>query len=358
MFLFYALILIPALFSVLYYFYQEDIYRKISIASFFVILFFTLSLRHVTVGTDLRNYLNMFHTFGNLPWRTFLGAEGLKGEVGYRFLNKVLYSLTKDYQFFLTVVAFITLFPIAKLYFDESKSPLLTLVIFVSMSTFVMLFSGLRQAIAISIGVFALYFTRKKRFFEFLAMVALAFSFHHSALILLFIYPVYHLKLNRQSLFIVSPMAALVSVFNRPIFNFLLRFVGERYYDRYGQIREMNAYGMIVLFVLFTIFVFVVEDEDELTDLTKGLRNILILATFLQLFAPIHTVAMRFNYYFIIFIPLLIGNIVKESDKKAKGFATSGAVAINLFFVSYYYYQIGLGKLALNVLPYKFFWQY
>jgi hypothetical protein len=62
---------------------------------------------------------------------------------------------------------------------------------------------------------------------------------------------------------------------------------------------------MLILFLIFTVFAYLVPDESKLDPDTIGMRNFLLLAVAIQMFAPLHSLAMRMNYYYIVFIPLL-----------------------------------------------------
>ena len=76
----------------------------------------------------------------------------------------------------------------------------------------------------------------------------------------------------------------------------LARFSG---YD--ASITQTGAFTMLMLFVMFAVFAFLVPDDATLDAETIGLRNFLLLSIVLQMFAPLHTLAMRMNYYYIIF---------------------------------------------------------
>lgn len=61
-----------------------------------------------------------------------------------------------------------------------------------------------------------------------------------------------------------------------------------------------------------------VPQESKMDKDIIGLRNILFLSAFLQCFTLVNYWAMRMNYYFLIFLPILISKIpgcCKEQDK-------------------------------------------
>jgi hypothetical protein len=94
----------------------------------------------------------------------------------------------------------------------------------------------------------------------------------------------------------------------------------------------------------------------------NGLRNFLLMAVLLQCFAPVHTLAMRMNYYFIIFVPIIVPKIFKYAKDNIKDVAKIARGVIVGFFVAYYLYttyvscQTGIS--ALNTYPYVPFWDH
>ena len=235
--------------------------------------------------------------------------------------------------------------------------PSLTVMLFCMMSTFVMMFSGIRQMLAISLGFVAYEYVRQKRILPFLLTVLLAMSMHTSAFLLLFMYPLFHARITKNWLVAVVPAMALLFVFNESVFS-SLGFIIERYTKYDAEIASTGAYTMIILFILFTVFAFIIPDEKKLDRETIGLRNFLLMALALQMFAPLHTLAMRMNYYYIIFIPLLMPKIIEARSHRWKNVAIWGKNVMTAFFFVYFFMTLDGGLATLNVYPYHFFWEY
>jgi len=91
---------------------------------------------------------------------------------------------------------------------------------------------------------------------------------------------------------------------------------------------------------------------------TIGLRNILVVATILQMFTSVHTLAMRMNYYFIPFIPVIISKITAsgENEDDKNTVKTINTVLI-IFFIAYFFYYAENGVDTLQLFPYKAFWE-
>ena len=97
-------------------------------------------------------------------------------------------------------------------------------------------------------------------------------------------------------------------------------------------------------------------DEESM-----AIRNFLTMAVIIQCFSPLHSLAMRMNYYFILFIPLALGDAVKNAKEEYKDIAKWGEIVLCVFFTVYFivntYNSSKSGKSALDTIPYEFFWQ-
>ena len=353
---YYVMVAIPAILSLLFSGrtdkFSAEKKNKVVTWFFFAFVLFFLMLRHETVGADIKNYLNFFRQASSLSFKeifTFYEEEYL-----YYLLNKIISCFTKDKQILLSVIAIICVIPVARLY-SKSENAMLTIAIFLITSNFPMLFSGLRQAIAIAIVAISYKYIKEKKLLKFLLFVLVAFFFHKSALVALLLYPMYHANITKPKLFIFVPIIGFVFVFNKPIFDFMLQFLGE-YGESYSS-KETGAYMMIVLFALFLLFSYIVPDESKMDKETIGLRNIMVLALTMQVFALASPVAMRMNYYNIMLVPLLIPKIINrchDKNKKTYQYIGLGLIA---FFILYYFYKAYTGEDMLQIYPYRGFWE-
>lgn len=322
--------------------------KRDSINLFFVIYLLLLTMRSRAIGRDLTGYESIFLSLSKEPMELLFQSDL---EIGYVLLNKFISLFTSDFQWVIVVTAIITVVPIWYIYKKESEDAYITIALFTMLPTFAMSFSGLRQAIAISFGALAYEFTKNKKPLRFVITVAIAFLFHKSALILLLMYPLYWAKITKKWLVAVVPAMVAILALNRPIFAFLQKLISDFYTT---AARETNAYTMIVLFVLLAVFAFVIPDDKECGFDLIGLRNLLLLAIVIQMFVPLHTLAMRFNYYFIIFIPLLISKVVKYRSKRFNQVALLAKYVMIVFFVCYFFFNTS-SRNPLDIYPYKFF---
>lgn len=355
MFPFVILLLVPICIQHLVLGNKKINYEKkngIALAVFFVIFAVLVMLRHESIGNDTRNYIRTFEKYCDMHWG---GIAERTSELGFACFVKTVSLVTKTPQVFLAITALVTMAMIYPTYKRLNADPSLIIVIFSVMSTFVMTFSGIRQMLAVGIGFIAYEFTRRKKLIPFVIAVAIAMTFHVSAFMLAFMYPLYHVKITKKWLLFIVPVLVLMFVFNNQIFAVLGALL-EQYTQYDASITRTGAYTMIILFALFAVFAFLIPDEKRINRETIGLRNFLLFALVLQMFAPLHTIAMRMNYYYIIFIPLLLPQVIECRSERWKQVAVLGRHVMVLFFLAYFFVN-AYGGGNLNVFPYRFFWE-
>lgn len=351
--MFYLLVLVPI---ALQHITIKDVHyekkNRFALTLFFVMLTVLIMLRHESVGSDTHNYISIFKSYSLTDWNELFDVSA---EFGFAYYNKLISLVTDDPHVFFAITAVITISMIYPTYRRLCLDASLTIALFCTMSTFVMLFSGIRQMLAIGIGVRAYEYVRQKKLIPFMISVALAITIHTSAFMLLLLYPIYHWRITKKSLIAVIPALVALWVFNQPIFTALTSIM-EQYTKYNGTIKSTGAYTMLFLFIILAVFSFVIPGDTKPDDETIGLRNLLLLAIAIQMFAPLHTLAMRMNYYYIIFIPLLIPKIIDCRCERWEQIAVAGRHVMVVFFAVYFFISASNGG-GLRVFPYHFFWE-
>ena len=326
--------------------------NKRAITFFFCLLTILIMFRHENVGRDTSSYINYFRYYSGRDWQQLWREQG---ENGYIYFNKMISVFSKDPQIFLAAAALLVSIMIYPLYKRLCVDASLTIMLFATLSTFFMMFSGIRQMLAIGIGFVAYDFTRRKKVLFFLLSVFLATTFHTSAFMLYIMYPLYHARITKRWLYVVVPTLLICFAYNRQIFGYL-SLILERYTEYDTKIEETGAYTMLVLFGVFSVFSFLIPDEKKLDPETIGLRNFLLLGFVLQMFVPLHSLAMRMGYYYIVFIPLLLPKIIAARSRKWNQIAILARHVMVVFFLLYFFLNAA-GEGNLRVFPYHFYWE-
>lgn len=352
---YYILIFIPILIYLLGKIKRKN-GDKLSLIAFFTILILMLSLRSINCGIDLKMYSGFYKIFAMSSFEKAVSVAG-KGEILYYFLNKFVSLLGGDFQFFLFIVALLSITPIAVYYYKESENGLLTIALFLIVAPFSMFFSGLRQAIAMGIIIFAFRFIKNKKIVKYIVCVVIAMYFHKSASICLLLYPIYHAKITKNWLYIIFPIMLCIFIFNKQIFTFVLHYYNPIYEDSYGGVTSTGEYAILILLILFIIYCFIFPDKNKINEDFIGLRNFLIFSTIIQLFVPINYIVMRMNYYSLLFIPVLISKVSNIGYEKNKNIIKLSVIVMTTFFIIYFFYNGYKGDDILQIFPYIPFWK-
>lgn len=327
---------------------------KTVLTLFFTELLLLLILRDISCGIDLTSYQYYFVNISATPWK-YLRAWDL--ETGYVLYVKLISAFTDNYQVFLAITAIITTLPLMALYRKNDDNALLGILLFVNTDIFTMMFSGLRQAIAIAIGVLAYGAVKEKKTLRFLLLVIIASLFHKSAFVLILLYPLYNIKISsRYSIFALSGLF-VAFILRKRLFMLIGAVIIKFGIDYDATLTDTGAYTMIILFFIFYIFSLAIPDENKADKELQGLRNILMFAIVIQTFAPLNNTVMRVGYYFIAFVPILIPKVIKCAKEQLKDVARLANVVMCIFFAVYFFYNAYRGQDILHIYPYVPFWE-
>lgn len=311
-----------------------------TLTALIVILF--QGLRSFSVGTDLLSYIPSYSRIGrNIPFS--LTAKFMNYEIGYILLNKLIYILGFNERGFLIIVTIIIQAPIFYTMYKYSESPLLSVFSYFAFGNFIMTFSGLRQAISMSLCFVAYVFIKNKKPIWFILIVFLACCFHKSAMICFLLYPLYYIRVNKIAFpFILLGIVACF-IFRNQIFALLSKI----YYGAEKETQATGAYTMFIMYLLLYIIANVIKcDEDEY----KGLTNIMLVLVCVYSLASIHSFITRMAYpislYLTLLIPKIVSGIKLETEKDH--FVVYGLC--NLLCIACFMYFLG----GLNTLPFSF----
>lgn len=322
------------------------------LTTFFVCYLILLCLRDTAVGNDTQSYIKLyFQPFIHMTWKEVIAYK--PDELGFSLLVKLIATITTNEHLFVAIIAVISVVPVMMLYRNESKDAAVTCSFFLISLLFEFYFSGMRQCLALALTVPAYYMVKRKKIVRFILIAVLAITMHSSAVMILFLYPMYYAKVNRKTLWIVIPLMAAVYLNSSVIFSYLYNAFGGKYFEKYAiLVGNSNQYGLMFLFILLSIYSIVMMDENRASEDDIGLRNLLLLATVIQCFAPIHDIVSRMNYYYILFIPLAVSRVNACCKYRFYQISKVASFVMTVFFVFYFFFMKGD---QLHIMDYKFF---
>lgn len=318
------------------------------------ILIALVGLRHPSMGYDLGwkvnyGYLGSFQILASLDW----GVSDFQNyEVGYIFFNKLVSLFTNDAQAFLFICAACSILPFIYIIYKESKDIQTSFILLFGSPVFTMMFSGLRQALAIGILTLSIRFIKEKRIIPFVILVAVACLFHNTSFLFLLAYLIYNFgKLFNKKIMLL----VLFSIFilRRP----LLQSVGGLVSSKNVIINSGSINFFLASFVLLLFLLLATKDND---DEINGMIKIYYLACICTMFSSVNPLAMRASFYFyvilVILVPVLYDDAKVESIKikiQPKGGLD---LLVNIIFIALGIFFVLTTDWA-QAYPYYFFWE-
>lgn len=327
---------------------QKD--KKVRDAIFYIMcgqLLFLAVFKSPEYGVDSVNYTAWFLRWREMPLLDILKHYDI--EPGYSIINKFIGLFTSDVAVFYGIIAVLTLIP--QFVFIKKYSTLtgLSLVIFTALGFHEFSMSILRQAMALAIYVWGFKYISERKFWKYALFVFLAFCFHKTAAITIFLYFLYPWK-NTFGRLLGSFGASLALFFFAPwVLPVLNRLVGKNYVLNYEAGR--NLY--ILLWVLAFAF-FIIGRKRMNNPLLKMHYDALNIAAVFQSFSMVmESFGRAIQYYqmsLVILIPDAVYYIGLKEKKNQEAFIP---LYILLCVIFYLYYNIA-GIEANRV--YSFLW--
>lgn len=266
-------------------------------------------LRHFSVGIDTIVYHWGFRDAVESSHLLELFSMN-RYEPGYNLLAWVVGLFTTNYAIFFIVLALLIFIPLAFFIYRNSENYFLSYFMFVVLRLYDFSMNGLRQAIAMSIVLFAFEFAMEKKLWKFLTCVIIATLFHYSAIIILPIYILANIKLKKQHLYIVG-IAYVIFYFSRGYINNLAY---KLYYintdPSFVNHYEITGIGLMGVFIIAVVILGALLHNPLSAKTSRKMRTlfyIMVIAIFVHTLSTGSYLFKRLNFYYlqymIIFIP-------------------------------------------------------
>lgn len=356
--IYYATILVLSLFSIL----NQFKVRKTDLKSFIYISIIAILIiggLRFEVGTDWFSYKNIFNSVSLISELTSFRVE--KGFLLFVFIIK---NIINDYSFFVFIF-FLATFSVKLVIIKKYSTDIfISLMIYFSMVFLLYDINGIRQGMAIGIGLLSIPYILSRNLTRFILVIILAALFHTSALILLPFYWIANMEFSKKKLIILTIGVLLISIplrsfiLNNPLMQYLLTIDRLSQYDSYLKDSKMNStVPLLSIAVLqrFVVFIFIMVNYEKLIANDKFKRlllngYVLSIIVFL-LFSFSAEFAARLGFYYksleILIIPLIISSQARLSNR------------IILLFLFLVFSLLGVYRLLAieggNLIPFNFY---
>lgn len=222
--------------------YGSNSVRIISLTLVFLLLVVFAGLRDRSVGTDTGNYIWML-----LSTNTFIDVFRTT-EFGFNTLLLISKSISNDYSILLTLIAFVVvglyISTIAKL----TERYETAVFLFITLGAYTFFFNGARQGIAAAICFFAIPYLLERKPKQYFLLVALAFTFHHTALIASLLYFLAVPRVSWRQIVAVVVGSVIMTLF-LTVFVQLAAVLVDDKYSSYAEVTEGGGRVLVAFFV-------------------------------------------------------------------------------------------------------------
>ncbi len=314
--------------------------------------------RAFTVGADTITYVNGYHYYNSLPKiEMFTRADTwqIDYEIGYMLLMKVLAFVHVPETVFLIVVACLIYIPVCKCIYDYSQNACLSILEFVCIQLFEYSLGIFRQMIALGILLLSIKYIQKRNVKKYLLLVAVAMSFHFTAILFLPMYWLSKLSFKRIYILLFLVMEFVLLIFGSEAISLVLR-LATRYSSYVDSIYGVSGGNYSFLILINFVFLLCALFRDRVKEAERFIYDLglyaLMIGAFLQILAYEFVVMGRTVVYFMFFIGLLLPSLYSHLfDRKSQKIVNAFTYAL-LFL----YFCIATHD-NQYIVPYHFVWK-
>ncbi|MDY3304982.1 MAG: EpsG family protein [Clostridia bacterium] len=293
---------------------------------------------------DLNNYARLYTKIKDVEWKSVIGYNNM--EPGYLIMNKFLSTVLPWTQSIIFIEAFICVFSTFRFIYKNCRDVYLAVLLYLAQGPFIFQLTGFRQAIAMSICLFAVEYVKKRKLFRFLILVGLACTFHTTAVMFIPFYFVANFKLSFKTIAIYTVYYILM-LFSAPMLLLWGSNLTGSDYTEAGFLGNLTGSLINLFFYAVTLFLALyISKHGGETIRWKWNMSFLGVVIYLMRFIslPFERISFYFSSGIEVYLPELVIDAFDEKGKKAAyyGFV---CICILLFLVR-----------AKNTIgPYKFF---
>ena len=342
-FLFYFFIEISSI--GLFYFGQSNLkYKEAFQFLSFCILYFVLVLRDYSVGAAYQNYIYAINRIAN---KSILATDNNWLGLGFRsFVKLIAIIFNRNYYplifsvFIISIISLVTLFFFFKSFNKLSVNPTFSLYLFLCFCLYFQLMNQFRQMFAVSLVLYSYTYVNKS-FMKYALCILIAASFHQTAIIMLPMFFLAKLNINKKTLTSYFIVAILVSLFADKI-RILLQYTTYSNYLGWTQydvgMTSTTIINLVIRLFLLVLCIFKYKEVVNKDKKSNYLYHMIIICTIFQVLSVQSSLFTRITTYFFVFYIILIPKVTDVY----KEYITSSSIKIYnlLIYILFMTYQI------------------
>ncbi len=264
--------------------------------------------RNVSFGSDLLNYY--YRYTGYVPWVTYKTIanqyrNGIIKDGLFYIIMKIFADNNIKYQLFIAFITTAFIVTVTWFISKYSKKPNISFMMFISLSWLQFSFTGLRQALAMSLCMIAMIFLiEQKNLFIAVILIILAGFIHGSAWIFLISVLIIKLKIsiNRTGFIKITMLALAIAIFGNSLFRQVVSVVAwnQTLADYAQSDITLNWSGFIVQLMFAFVSYCNYNQTIKKYSYCKELYSIMTIGLAFQAFSSTVAEMFRISMYFSI----------------------------------------------------------
>lgn len=312
-------------------------YKKALLILAFVVLLVFAGVRY-GFGNDFFSYEKNYDAIQNG------GTSSFEKQVFFNLLLR--YSPSFSWVIFITSV--LTIVPVYKLISKYVAPEIAWVSVFIyciNPYLFLMSLSALRQSLATSMFIFAVFFAFKRKLIPYVILILCATLFHTSAIVLLPFYFVANDRKVSVKLVVIFTCLFLALFFSAPLLDNVAQFVldifDNKQYDYYYDQGATNSVRATILSSFYLVYILI--NLPRLEGATLMCSKLYLLGCFFSVLAFRLSMLTRLQMYFDIFslvsLPMILLENIKLNEKSVYTLLNKyilPALMFIVYFLRYY----------------------
>lgn len=306
--------------------------QKLYLKLLMFFLFLTIALRHKTCFLDTYGYTLDYELLANVSFSSI--KDNWVKDIFFWYVSKVISILSlNNYTIWFTFLAVCYVYPLYLLLSKYSNNIQISLLIFCCLGFALFSMTGLRQTLAMSCTMFALYFLLNSKYIYFLLLVLIGSLFHMTALVFIILLPLYKLPINNKFMLFYIIIGIFAYILIAQYFPVIMKSEFDSRLEMYIQSESyINYSGFFQQILLFVVSYFYLEGRRN-EPIIHTFLWMSFLGVFFQSMTNLLPEMFRVSMYFSISNIFLLSNAF-SSNKKAIIAKYSVITALIFYFIT------------------------
>ena len=303
------------------------------------------------VGTDYKNYIREYEYVSGIDLEYI---SNYRLEVGNILVYKLLYLISANPQVMIFTYSLLTIIityiAINKIFKDREYSiaPFIFFTVFLAFT-----YNGIRQGLAISIGLLAISYLKEHKLKKFLLTSIVAFLFHSSAIILIPYGLIVYFSKNKKILIRTVLFSTVIGFILIIAPQVITRISVLSRYAAYLIPDNLQKFSITNLLLISPVIVMLILCWKKMNKYEDG--NIVVLALWingiiLDLIGNVARYVNRISLYFTICLVCVVPIIIKSFESKKVRYVLT--IIFTIYFIAYFIFDFYI-RGRQEIFPYR-----